>query len=166
MGNVRHLLVPFEGGTTDENGNTVYTDEEIAAAKATADGYLETWKAGEATEESFIKLVQQYSMDSSATEGGLFEDIHRESNYVPSFLAWSTDIDRKTGDTDVLISDYGYHVMYYVGDDEMNYRDYMISETLRAEDAEKWYNAIYDAATITAEKTNRLNLDYIIGSVF
>ena len=74
MANVRHLLVSFEGGTQDEHGHTVYSDEEIAAAKATADGYLETWKNGDATEESFIELVQQYSMDSSATEGGLFED--------------------------------------------------------------------------------------------
>ena len=166
LANVRHLLIKFKGGTTDSSGNTVYSDAEKATAKAEAEKLLQQWKDGAATEESFIELVKEHSQDTSAADGGLFEDIHRESNYVPSFLAWSTNIDRKTGDTDVLISDYGYHVMYYVGDDEMNYRDYMISETLRAEDAEKWYNAIYDAATITAEKTNRLNLDYIIGSVF
>ena len=102
-------------------------------------------------------MVKEYSNDSSAKDGGLFEDIHEGSAYVDTFKNWSIDADRKKGDTAVIVSEYGYHVMYYVGDSEMTYRDYMISEELRAADLEKWYQGLCDAASITVVKTNRLN---------
>ena len=162
MANVRHLLVTFEGGTQDENGTTVYSDEEKAAAKAEADGYLETWKNGDATEESFIELVQQYSMDSSATEGGLFEDIHPASAYVPNFLNWSIDPARKAGDTDVIETEYGYHVMYYVGDDEMTYRDYMIVEEMRDTDLGNWYTEIVESVSIEKGNLSKINVGLIM----
>jgi len=40
LANVRHLLVKFEGGTTGEDGTTLYSADEIAAAKAEASKYL------------------------------------------------------------------------------------------------------------------------------
>lgn len=163
LANVRHLLVKFKGGSTDSNGNTVYSDAAKAEAKAKAEKLLQEWKDGAATEESFIELVKKNSDDSSAAEGGLFEDIHPASPYVPTFLTWSTDPDRVAGDTGVIVSEYGYHVMYYVSDDEVNYRDYMITEELRATDTEKWYEDIVDDVTITTNETKRLNLDTIVG---
>ena len=145
VGNVRHLLVKFSGGTEDEHGHTTYSDEEKAAAKEKADGYLKTWLDGEKTEESFIELVKEHSDDTSASEGGLFEDITPKSSYVPNFLNWSIDENRKVGDTEVIESEYGYHVMYYVGASELNYRDTMISDDMRAEDLEEWYDGILES---------------------
>ena len=165
LANVRHLLVQFEGGTTDSKGNKTYSDAEKAKAKEEAEKYLQEWKDGAATEDSFIELVKKNSDDGSKETGGLFEDIHPESPYVESFLAWSLDSDRKAGDTGVIVSDYGYHVMYYSSDDELTYRDYMIREELRENDVEKWYNGIIEPATITTGKTNRLNLDLTIASI-
>ncbi|MBQ3529093.1 MAG: peptidylprolyl isomerase [Oscillospiraceae bacterium] len=162
LANVRHLLVKFTGGTTDSDGNTTYSDAEKEAAKTEAEKYLKEWEAGAKTEDSFIELVKKNSDDGTATEGGLIEDIHRDSNLVPTFKNWALDADRKAGDTEVIVSEYGYHVMYYVGDDDMNYRDYMISEELRAADLEKWHTGITDAATITAGNTKRLNLDAVL----
>ena len=163
LANVRHLLVQFEGGTTGSDGNKVYSDAEKAKAKEEAEKYLEMWKNGAATEESFIELVKKHSDDGSAAEGGLFEDIHEGSAYVDTFKNWSIDPDRKAGDTAVIISEYGYHVMYYVGDGEMTYRDYMISEELRADDVKEWYDALCEAASITTLETKRLNTDLIMG---
>jgi len=165
LANVRHLLVQFEGGTTDSQGNKTYSDTEKAKAKEEAEKYLQEWKDGAATEDSFIELVKKNSDDGSKDSGGLFEDIHPESPYVESFLAWSLDSARKPGDTGVIISDYGYHVMYYSSDDALTYRDHMITEDLRAEDVEEWYNAIIEPTTITTGKTNRLNLDMTIASI-
>ena len=165
LANVRHLLIKFEGGTTDANGNKTYSAAEMQAAKTEAERLLQVWKDGNATEETFIELVKEHSDDGSASEGGLFEDIHPESQYVPSFLSWSLDTARKTGDTGVIVSDYGYHVMYYVGDDELTYRDYMISEDLRSADMEKWYKEILEPITITQGKTNRLNLDLVLSNI-
>ena len=142
MANVRHLLVKFEGGTTDESGNTVYTDAEKAAAKEKAEGYLQTWKDGEATEDSFIALLAQYSADSSASTGGLYEDINPASPYVKNFLNWAIDPARFQGETGIIETEYGYHVMYYAGDDELSYRDYMLTNEMREAAMEEWYNGV------------------------
>lgn len=162
LANVRHLLVKFEGGKKDDDGHTVYSDEEKATAKAEAEKYLKEWADGEATEESFIELVKKNSDDGSASTGGLFEDIHKNSDYVPTFLNWAIDETRKAGDTEVIESEYGYHVMYYVGDGELTYRDYMIQEDLRAKDTEAWYEGLLKDVTITKGDISRLATDMIL----
>ena len=165
MGNVRHLLVQFEGGTEDETtGEKVYSEEEMNAAKEKADGYLKAWQEGEATEESFIALVKEHSDDSSAEEGGLFEDINPASEYVSEFLNWSIDPDRQPGDVEVIKSPYGYHVMYYVGDDELSYRDYMIENEMRDAAQEEWYKGIIDPVTGTLADTSKMTLDLVLSA--
>ncbi len=165
LANVRHLLVQFEGGTTDSSGNKTYTDAEKAKAKEEAEKLLQQWKDGEATEESFIALVKEHSDDGSAEDGGLFEGIHRNSNYVETFRTWSVDADRKSGDTAVIVSEYGYHVMFYVGDGEQTYRDYMISEDLRQADIEAWHEDILKDITVQTKNTKRLNMDAVMGQM-
>ena len=164
MGDVRHLLVEFEGGTTnDETGETEYSEEEKATAKTEAEGYLKTWNEGEKTEEAFIALVKEHSDDTTAEDGGLFENIHRNSEYVQNFRNWAIDASRKTGDCEVIETEYGYHVMYYVGDSAMNYRNYMISEDMRAEDHEAWYNEIVEAIEGALADTSKINLGVTLG---
>ncbi len=165
MSNVRHLLVKFKGGTKDdETGETVYSDAEKAEAKTKAEGFYKTWKEGAATEDSFIELVKKNSDDGSKEDGGLFEDIHPDSQYVPSFLNWSIDPNRKTGDTEVIESEFGYHIMYYVGDDDMTYRDYMISNELRDADQEKWYEGVLETVTTSVGDTSKMNLDLVLSN--
>lgn len=157
--NVRHLLVQFECEEEGEHDHENYSDAEKAKAKEEADGYLKTWLEGEKTEESFIELVKKHSDDSSASEGGLYENIYSGSNYVPNFLNWATSADRKVGDAEVIETEYGYHVMYYVGEGELSARDYMISTEMRDADHEKWYNEIVDAATAALADTSKMRLD-------
>ena len=166
LANVRHLLVQFEGGTTGTDGEKTYSETEKATAKTEAERLLQLWKDGEATEESFIALVKEHSDDSGSKEdGGMIEDIHPESSLVENFLNWSIAADRKVGETAVIVSEYGYHVMYYSSDDELTYRDYMIREDMRTEDVEEWYNGIVDASTGETKKTNRLNTDIVLASL-
>ncbi len=165
LANVRHLLVEFEGGTEDEaTGETVYSDEEKAAAKTEAEGYLKTWTEGEKTEESFIALVKEHSDDTSAEEGGLFEDIHQDSNYVSEFRNWAIDPERKAGDTGVIETEFGYHVMYYVGADETTYRDFMIENDIRTADQEEWYNGILEPVTTELKNTSKLRMDMVLSA--
>ena len=166
MANVRHLLIKFEGGTTDSTGNTVYSQAEKDAAKQEAERLLQVWKDGEATEESFIALVKEYTDDTASAEtGGLYEDINPGSSYVESFLAWSTDSARQVGDTGVIVTEYGYHVMYFSSYDEMNYRDFMISEELHSQALDNWYTGITEATTFTLKNTKRLKLDVILANL-
>ena len=161
MSNVRHLLVKFQGGTTNTNGTTTYTKEEKAEAKAEAERLLKVWQDGSATEETFINLVKLYS-DDNADAGGLYENIHADSPYVESFLNWSINKDRKVGDVELVESEYGYHIMYFVGNSEITYRDYMITEDLRADDVGEWYQKLQDDAKLYIRNTRLVNTDLIV----
>ena len=165
LANVRHALFNFEGGTTDENGNHTYSDAEKAAAMAEAEAFLELYQAGAQTDEAFAELVTANTDDTaSAATGGLYEDITPEQGiYVESFTNWATDPERKAGDTGIIESTYGYHVMYYVGDDEMTYRDSMIKDEIMTETVSNWYNDILATADITEKDTSLLNKDIILG---
>ncbi len=156
LANVRHILVEFEGGTTNP------TEEQKTAAKTEADRLLALWKE-KSTEEYFIELVKEYTADSGSKEtGGLYEDISPETNFVESFLNWSIDPARQAGDTGIVESVYGYHIMYYVSDDEVIYRDMLIERALKDVDYSKWYDGIMDAYTPTFDDAELSNYDYVI----
>ena len=122
IGNVRHLLIAVEGGTTDENGNTVYSDEEWATCLAEAERVYQLWKDGEATEDSFVALVGEHTDDpGSATTGGLYENVSIGSGYVEEFENWAADAARVPGDTGLVKTPYGYHIMYYVSGQDIWY---------------------------------------------
>jgi len=116
VSSVRHILVCPDNGTVSEDGyTTTYSDEEWAACLAEAEKILEQWKSGDATEESFTALVATYTEDpGSVSTGGLYENITPTSNYVENFLNWSVDMNRQTGDTGIVQTGYGYHIMYFV----------------------------------------------------
>ena len=164
MSNVRHLLVEFEGGTEDEvSGEMVYTTAEKDAAKAEAEALLQQWKDGEATEESFSALVTEKTDDTASAEtGGLYENIHAGSQYVANFLSWSINPERKAGDTGVVETEYGYHVMYFVGYAEQSYRDQLITEEMKAADVQAWKEASLETATATTGDLSKIELDMII----
>ena len=111
MVDVRHILVmPAE---QDENGE--YTEAAWQEAEQKAEAILNEWKAGEATEESFAALAGENSEDpGSVSNGGLYEDVY-PGQMVDAFDAWCFDDARQPGDTGIVKTDYGYHVMYFVG---------------------------------------------------
>jgi len=116
IADVRHILIGLEGGKTGEDGQVTYSEEEWDQCLARAEELLEQWKAGDATEESFAELANQYSEDGgSNTTGGLYTGITPQTNFMESFLNWSIDENRKVGDTGIVETPYGYHIMYYVG---------------------------------------------------
>lgn len=132
ISDVRHILIQPQGGETDESGTTTYSEDEWATALSEAEKILNQWKEGEATEESFAALANTYSADGgSNTTGGLYEDIHIDSSYVPEFKNWAIDASRKPGDTGIVQTTYGYHIMYFV--DGENYFEYVVGEQLVAQ---------------------------------
>jgi len=164
--NVRHILVApehnHEDGEAHEDGETA-SAEELAAAKATAEEILAQWKAGEATEESFAALANEKSADGDGLSGGLYENVY-PGQMVPSFEDWTYDAARKAGDTGIVESDYGYHVMYFVGDSEQTYRDYQIENELKNNDMNTWYTEIVDAMTQTEGDTQYIRTDLVLNA--
>lgn len=164
LANVRHLLVQFEGGTTDSEGNTTYSDKEKAAAKKEAERLFEVWKE-DPSQEHFIELVKENSDDTSAEDGGLFENISPDDSYVTEFLDWSLDAKREQGDCEIIETQFGYHIMYYVGDDELTYRDSLITKEMKDEDYTAWYEKTVDAVTAELGNTGMLQKDFVLATL-
>ena len=111
---VRHVLFTPQGGTTDESGATVYSEEEWAACEAEAQNVLNAWTQGECDEESFAAMANTYSQDpGSNTNGGLYEDV-QQGQMVAEFDAWCFDEKREPGHYGMVKTTYGYHLMYFV----------------------------------------------------
>lgn len=122
---VRHILVAPESSSNSSSSTsekTEYTDEQWAAAKKKADSILAKFNKTDKSEYEFAKLAEQYSTDSASTSsgsndsfGGLYESVTL-GQMVPDFEKWSIDDSRKYGDTGIVKSDYGYHIMFFIND--------------------------------------------------
>lgn len=111
---VRHILLMPEGGTTAEDGTVTYSDEEWEACRQAAQEILDQWLAGEATEDAFAALANTHSTDpGSNTNGGLYENVY-EGQMVPAFNDWCFDETRQYGDSGLVQTNYGYHIMFFV----------------------------------------------------
>ncbi len=97
--NVRHILFNFENYESSD------------AAKAKADEvyakFLETGK----TEADFEALAKEYNEDSNS----LYENVPKGKMVAP-FENWIFDEARVAGDTGIVETEYGYHIMYFVGE--------------------------------------------------
>ncbi len=147
LANVRHLLALSEKSDAD--------------AKKKAEDLFAEWQKNP-TEDNFIALVKKHSEDGSAEYGGLFEDLAPNSPYVPEFLDWSLDAKRNKGDCEIIKTQYGYHIMYYVGDDDMTYRDLLISQELEEKDYNHWYSDLVENYAVTFVDESKINSGYIL----
>ena len=132
---VRHILIQPEEdpAETDENGQQNYSKEQIEAVKPKAEEILNEFNNGDKTEYSFALLAEKYSTDTGSTSasangafGGLYEGVVL-GQMVPSFEEWSVDSQRQYGDTGIVESDYGYHIMFFINNCA-SYESQIISE--------------------------------------
>ncbi len=150
---VRHILIGFEGGTTDDaTGETVYSDEEKKAAQDKILEIKAEYEAGEKTEDAFAKLAETHSEDN-ADEGGLYEDVF-PGEMVENFDNWIFEEGRKNGDVAEVESPYGWHLIYFVKTQDETYRQHLITESLRTEDANDFFTGLQDSYKSTAQVKN------------
>ena len=147
---VRHILIMPEGGTPGENGQTVYTDEQWEACRQAAQAVYNSYLTGPLTEERFAQLAKDHSKDGNASSGGIYKDVSKYS-MVEEFDAWIFDENRNPGDTDLVKTQFGYHIMYFV------HRDSAVNDWL--------YDAEREAGDYTVVKADDgYNLLYFIDS--
>ena len=167
MVNVRHILVKPDHPTDEAedahaDGET-YSDEEIAAARKTAEEIYAEWKAGEATEDSFAQLANEKSDDGDGTTGGLYQNVI-PGQMVQAFNDWCFDASRKPGDTGIVDTQYGSHIMYFVGLSDITYRTSLIQTDLRTADVAAWQEELVSALTITDGDTSYIRTDLVINA--
>lgn len=112
---VRHILFTPQSETLDEEtGEMVYTEEDWENCRQQAQALLDQWLTEGATEERFAEFAAQYTQDpGSQSTGGLYTNVAL-GQMVEPFEDWCFDESRKTGDSGLVKTDYGYHIMYFV----------------------------------------------------
>ena len=120
MVNVRHILImPDPDIDSDDDAELdTSSDEAWELAKQQAEEIYEEWKK-DPTEDNFSQLAMDKSHDTgSSSNGGLYENVF-PGEMVMEFNDWCFDQARKPGDTDIVKTSYGYHIMYFssTGDD-------------------------------------------------
>ena len=113
------LLMPQdENAATGEDGYPVYSDEAWEACRVKAESLYEEWKKGDLSEDSFAHLAMDNSEDGNAAEGGLYENVY-VGQMVEPFENWCFDESRKTGDHGLVKTRFGYHIMFFVGSEDI-----------------------------------------------
>lgn len=160
MKNFRHILIKFQGGTFNANtGETTYSKEELAAARFKAEALWVEYRTGSASELRFIDLANKNSDDT--VPGGLYENI-RPGQLSKPLNDWIFDPLRMPGETAMVESELGWHVLYFVGNAEQTYRDYMLENDLRNEDLAAWYDALLEKVSVSLLNDTYVNKALII----
>lgn len=110
---VRHILIFPEGATSSTVTSQEWSDEAWAYAQTKAQEILDQYLAGEMTAEAFGELAVANSADGNASSGGLYEGVVY-GYMVETFNDWCFDRSRQPGDTGIVKTEFGYHVMYFV----------------------------------------------------
>jgi len=123
VANMRHILFQSEvqyddngNKLTDAEGKDVTNKDEM---KKKAEALLATWNAGDKTEDSFAALVKDNTDDAgSKYTGGLYENFD-EGYMTEGIDKWIFPADEAKrpakGDVSVIESNYGYHLVYFLG---------------------------------------------------
>lgn len=171
---VRHILIQFpENKSEDEKKEDVDVklldaseydvtvdidvDLEKTGDKALykeAQTILEDYLAGDMTEESFAELAKQHSADSNAAEGGIYEGV-TEGYMVAEFENWAVEEGREYGDVGIVETQYGYHIMYFIGTDTTTW-----SDTIRNDKGA----ADYEEFATELEEGDNVKIDGIVES--
>lgn len=143
--NVRYMLIRAE---VSEDASEP-TEEQMNAAKDTADGLLAQFQAGEQTGEAFAALAEANA--SKITQTNLMENV-TEGSTTEDFNAWLYDSARKAGDSGVVVDNTynGYHVVYFEGvsEDGKVWRQ-NLTATLQSTAFTDWMTETTEAYTVT-----------------
>ena len=142
--NVRHILLvpetpepeevpswvqtePLEGiyletVTVAEDGTVTCSDEMWEHWRVEAEQMLADWAADKrCSEATFAELAHDHSADAgSSLNGGLYTGLE-EGQLVKELNDWCFDEARQSGDTEIIRTKWGYHIMYFSGSTDNSY---------------------------------------------
>lgn len=151
-----YYVAVFHGRVRPEE-SPVSVRHILVTDEAEAQEVLDEFNAGEKTESAFAALAMTHSTDSgSASYGGLYSDFYY-GQMVEEFENWSFDPARQSGDTGIVQTSYGYHVMYFVERNAQPYW-YVSAETDLRETA---YDTWFDGATAGDAGVEQSGMNYV-----
>lgn len=142
----RHILF----STIDQSTNNELSEEEIAKKKTEAEDVLKKFNEGDKSEDSFAALANEYTEDTDTSNGGLYEHIY-PGQMVTEFNDWCFNASRKPGDVEIVKTQFGYHIIYFVANDGTDYYDSTIRTSKANQDVEDETKALQEGK------------DYVVG---
>ncbi|MDE5995733.1 MAG: peptidyl-prolyl cis-trans isomerase, partial [Eubacterium sp.] len=141
--NIRHILI---SPNDDPSKATEASAADWEAAKTKAEKILDEFNSGKKTADDFAALAKENTADpGSKNEGGLYPNV-APGQMVTTFNNWCFADGRKAGDTGIVQSESGYHIMYLDSESETPiWKSLTISQL---------------DATETVLKTDKLEEDY------
>ncbi len=118
---IRHILLVPEGTeeapvTVAEDGTVTCSEDTWTACMTRAEELLAAWKKDRrCSGATFSELAVKESADAgSALNGGIYRNL-RQGQLAQELDAWCFDAARQPGDTVILRSQYGCHILYFTG---------------------------------------------------
>lgn len=116
---LRHILLIPEGDdvTVAADGKVTCSEDQWTACEEKAQALLDDWAKpkNQPTEATFATMAFQNSQDAgTALDGGAYHRI-RKGQLMKEMDAWCFEEGRAEGDTVVLRSPYGVHILYFSG---------------------------------------------------
>ena len=114
---LRHILVVPQGEDVviGEDGTVTCSRESWDAAKAETEALRRAWREGGNTEKVLAELAYLNSDDpGSSLTGGLYRNVRR-GQLTKALDDWCFYTARQVGDTAIIRSDYGFHLVYLSG---------------------------------------------------
>ena len=122
----RHVLfgIKSEENAEQPDGAEYGYDDPAAIAKEVYD----KWVAEGATEDGIAALAGEYSTDTSSKDSGGFYENVTKGQFVEPYNAWLFDEARKEGDYDLIETEYGWHIVYFISAGEPQWKSKIASE--------------------------------------
>lgn len=139
---VRHMLLIPEDGKVAKDGSVRATTEQWEACEKEAEDTLQSWKQDflngvMGKDSNFARLANQLSADEgSRNNGGLYQNV-RPGQLIAPLDEWCFDEARQSGDTAVIRSDLGFHVVYFCGWND-SVRDAARKALTESKELERW----------------------------
>ena len=162
---IRHILLVPDAVASESGGETAVTDPVKVAADGTvtcseaawaaceqeAQELLKGWaKKTKATEATFAEIANKNSEDKgTALDGGAYDKITK-GQLMTELDSWCFDPSRQVGDTTIIRSDYGVHILYFAGSEDIAY----------AEAEEEYYRQEQNAIITLACDASPMEVDY------
>lgn len=114
---IRHVLLIPDGATVADDGTVTATEAQWKLCATSAEQMLNEWKVAYLTslnaEANFARLANSSSDDGgSRLNGGSYTNIAR-GQLMDELDKWCFDSSRRTGDTAIIRSPLGYHIVYF-----------------------------------------------------
>ena len=127
---VRHVLIMPEGADSSNIRTETFDEAAWEVSRVKAEELLAQWEQGDKSEDSFAQLAMEHSQDGSAANGGLYTDVVK-GQMVEAFENWCFDAERQVGDYGLVKTEFGYHLMFFVGSRPM-WVEYVESDMVNA----------------------------------